>query len=88
MTWRTYSKGQLYDANDGTVVYYDAYSGDTHLLSDFAGYVMQLLDSEPRSTEELVNRASQDIAPEDIPDLESAITGVLQELVLLDIIKP
>mgnify|MGYP003666382939 CR=1 FL=1 len=88
MTWRTYSKGQLYDANESTVVYYDAYSGDTHLLSDFAGYVMQLLNSQPLSTEELVTRASQDIDPEDIPDLENAITGVLKELVLLDILKP
>jgi PqqD family protein of HPr-rel-A system len=88
MMWQTYSKGQLYDANESTVVYFDAYSGDTHLLSDFAGYVMQQLNNQPMSTEELVNRASRDIDPEDIPDLENAITGVLEELVLLDILKP
>ncbi|CAA0123456.1 Uncharacterised protein [Halioglobus japonicus] len=88
MTWRTYSKGQLYDANESTVVYFDAYSGDTHLLNDFAGYVMHQLSNQPLTTEELVNRASQGIEPEDIPELEKAITGVLEELVLLDILKP
>jgi hypothetical protein len=87
MTWRIHSNGRLYDANESTVVYFDSYSGDTHLLSDFAGYVMQKLINQPLSTEELVNQISPSIDAEDIPDLEEAVTGVLEELVLLDILK-
>ena len=87
MTWRVYSKGRLYDANESTVVYFDSYSGDTHLLSDFAGYVMQQLNEQPLTTAELVQKISSDVDSEDIPDLESAVTGVLEELVLLDILK-
>jgi PqqD family protein of HPr-rel-A system len=69
------------------VVYFDSYSGDTHLLSDFAGYVMQQLNDQPLTTAELVQQISPGVDSEDIPDLESAITGVLEELVLLDILK-
>ena len=85
--WRTYSKGQLYDANESTVVYFDSYSGDTHLLSDFAGFVMQQLSNQPRTTEDVVSQISLSIDPEEIPDLKAAVTGVLEELALLDILK-
>jgi hypothetical protein len=87
MTWRIYSKGQLYDANESTVVYFDSYSGDTHLLSDFAGFVMQQLSNQPLTTEEVVNQISLSVDSEGIPDLEEAVTGVLEELALLDILK-
>lgn len=87
MTWRTYSKGRLYDTNESTVVYFDSYSGDTHLLSDFAGFVMQQLSNQPLTTEEVVNQISLSIDSEEIPDLEDAVTGVLEELALLDILK-
>lgn len=69
------------------MVYFDSYSGDTHLLSDFAGFVMQQLSDQPLTTEEVVNLISLSVDPEDIPDLEQAVTGVLEELALLDILK-
>ncbi len=87
MMWRVHSQGRLYDAGEDTVVYFDPYSGDTHLLSDFAGYVMQQFDNRPLSTEDLVLRLSRAIDSADIPDLEEALTSVLEELVLLDILK-
>lgn len=87
MTWRIHSKGRLYDAHESTVVYFDPYSGDTHLLSDFAGFVMQKLDAQPLTTEELVQQISPSIDPEEIPDLEAMVSGVLEELVFLDILK-
>tara|TARA_B110000503_G_scaffold34861_2_gene56945 strand:+ start:75974 stop:76243 length:270 start_codon:yes stop_codon:yes gene_type:complete len=87
MTWRVYSKGRLYGANESTVVYFDSYSGDTHLLSDFAGYVMQLLCDKPLTTEELVNQISHSIDSEEIPDLQKVVINILEELVLLDILQ-
>lgn len=87
MTWRIHPKGLLYDARESTVVYFDAYSGDTHLLSDFAGFVMQQLGDQPLTTEELVKQITPSIDPEEIPDLEEMVTGVLEELVSLDILK-
>ena len=87
MTWRIHSKGRLYDAHESTVVFFDAYSGDTHLLSDFAGFVMQHLAAQPLTTEELVNQILPSIDPEEIPDLEEMVSGVLEELVFLDILK-
>lgn len=87
MTWRIHPKGLLYDAHESTVVYFDAYSGDTHLLSDFAGFVMQKLGNQPLTTEELVKQIAPSIDPEEIPDLEEMVNGVLEELVSLDILK-
>lgn len=87
MTWRIHPKGLLYDAHESTVVYFDAHSGDTHLLSDFAGFVMQQLGDQPLTTEELVKQIAPSIDPEEIPDLEEMVTGVLEELVSLDILK-
>jgi PqqD family protein of HPr-rel-A system len=87
MTRRLHSKGRIYDAQESTVVYFDAYSGDTHLLSDFAGFVVQQLDAQPLTTDELVNQISPSIDPQEIPDLEAMVSGILEELVSLDILK-
>lgn len=87
MTWRTHSKGRLYDANESTVVYFDSHSGDTHLLSDFAGFIMQQLNEQPLTTEALVQQISPSIDAEDIGELEAAVITVLEELVILDILK-
>jgi PqqD family protein of HPr-rel-A system len=87
MTWRIHPEGRLFDAHESTVVYFDAHSGDTHLLSDFAGYVMQQLGEQPLTTEELVKQIAPSIDPDEIPDLEEMVSGVLEELVSLDILK-
>ena len=87
MKWRIDSIGRFYDANEDTVVYFDSHSGDTHLLSDFAGFVMQQLDDQPLTTEELVNKISPTIESSTISELTKAISGVLEELVALNILK-
>lgn len=87
MTWLNSCTGRFYDSNEGTVVYFDSHSGDTHLLSDFAACVMQQFDNQPLTTEELVSKMSPTIEPGDIPDLTEAVAGVLEELVALDILK-
>jgi len=87
MMWRVHSKGRLYDANESTVVYFDSYSGDTHLLSDFAGYVMQQLSNQPLTTEELIDRISPSIDSGEFPDLATVVADVLEELLILDILK-
>jgi len=87
MKWRNESRGRFYDANESTVVYFDSHSGDTHLLSDFAAYVLQQFDHQPLTTDELVGQISATIVPENFPDLREALAGVLKELVALDILK-
>jgi hypothetical protein len=70
--------GRLYDANEDTVVYFYLHSGDTHLLSDFAAYVMQHLDDHPLTTEELVNKISPTVELSNIPELTKAVSGILE----------
>ena len=87
MKWRIESIGRFYDANESTVVYFDSHSGDTHLLSDFAAYLMRQLFEQPLTTEELVNQISHSIDTENISDLKATVSGVLEELLSLDILK-
>jgi len=85
--WRIESMGRFYDPAEDTVVYFDSHSGDTHLLSDFAAHIMQQLGDQHLNTEELVNRISPAIESSNIPELTMAVSGVLEELVALDILK-
>jgi PqqD family protein of HPr-rel-A system len=87
MKWQFHSVGRFYDANESTVVYFDSRSGDTHLLSDFAAFVLQQFGASPLTTESILQKLSLAIEfPED-EDLEQMVVGVLEELVSLDILK-
>ena len=87
MKWGLESKGRFYDANEGTVVYFDSHSGDTHLLSDFAAHVLQQFDARLLTIDELEYKILPTVEAEQLPELRGAITGVLNELVTLDILK-
>ncbi len=87
MKWRIESRGRFYDANESTVVYFDARSGDTHLLSDFAAHVLQQFEGQPLTTDELMDQISPTIESGQLPDLRGALRDVLKELVALDILK-
>ena len=87
MKWRKDYSGQFYDANESSVVYFDAHSGDTHLLSDFAAYVVQQFGDQSLTTEQLINQILPTIESGDTAQLTDTLPGVLEELVTLDIIK-
>ena len=87
MKWQIYSVGQFYDADEGMVVYFEPSSGDTHLVSDFAAYLIQLLAVQPMNIEELVSRISPDIDSGDPEEMTEATQGVLVELLTLNILK-
>lgn len=87
MKWRIESRGRIYDPGENAVVYFDTRSGDTHLLSDFAAHILDQFDERPLNIRELMARVSATIEPGHIPDLEAAVTGILTELVALDVLK-
>jgi hypothetical protein len=87
MKWRKDSSGRFYDANESSVVYFDSHTGDTHLLSDFAAYVVQQFGDQPLTTEQLTNQILPTIESGDTAQLIDALSGVLEELVTLDILK-
>ncbi|MEZ5501990.1 MAG: HPr-rel-A system PqqD family peptide chaperone [Halioglobus sp.] len=87
MKWRIRSIGRYYDANESTIVYFDSCSGDTHLLSDFAAHVLQQFSDRPLTTEELVNHISQSMESGELAVLERSVSGVLEQLVALDILQ-
>jgi PqqD family protein of HPr-rel-A system len=87
MKWRIDSMGRMYDPGEGMVVYFDPASGDTHLISDFAAYLIQQFADQPMEIGALINRISPDLDPEDLLELTQATPGVLEELVTLDILQ-
>lgn len=87
MKWRIEPMGRFYDANESTVVYFEVRSGDTHLLSDFAAYVIQQLGEQTLTTEELVNQISLDMESGELSVLKESVAGVIEQLVTMDILQ-
>ena len=88
MKWQLCSIGQFYDCSEETVVYFDSASGDTHLINDFAAYLIQQIANlnRPVCSEELITLITADIEPADLSELTLAIPDILSELAALDIV--
>lgn len=89
MSWKVESMGLFYACDESMVVYFDLASGDTHLVSDFAAYLIQRIarEARPVDCEELVSLIAADIEPADLPELTQAIPDILDELASLDIVE-
>jgi hypothetical protein len=87
MKWRAASEGQIYQCNEDSVVYFDPASGNTHLLSDFAGYLIEKLAGEAMDLEQIINQITPGIDSEYLPDIDKSIPQLLSELVALDVIE-
>lgn len=90
MKWHIDSAGQFYDCEENLVVYFDSASGDTHLISDFAAYLLQQIAGKghPLNEEEIIDLVTADIEPADLFELTKAIPDILGELAALDIVTP
>lgn len=91
MRWYVDPLGEFYDCNEDATVYFDPASGDTHLLKNFAAYLLKQLAAQPMGIEELTARISRDIDPRDLPDLsnlQNTIAELLDELTALDVVEP
>ncbi|NQX87741.1 MAG: HPr-rel-A system PqqD family peptide chaperone [Halioglobus sp.] len=86
MQWCIKTMGRFYDPNEDTVIYYDINSGDTHLLSDFAAYVITQFQEGPLTAEELTIKVSPCLETLDFSDLEKTIQDILEELSALNIL--
>ena len=88
MKWQICSLGQFYDCSEEMVVYFDSASGDTHLINDFAAYLIKQIANlnRPVCNEELITLITADIEPADLSELTLAIPDILSELAALDIV--
>jgi PqqD family protein of HPr-rel-A system len=87
MKWQIQSAGQTYDRGDESIIYYDPMSGGTHLISEFAGYLIQKIAGSPLSTEQVIELLSSDIDAEALTELQTAVPDILNQLAELDIIQ-
>ena len=88
MSWKIDSVGLFYSCGEGMEVYFDPASGDTHLVSEFAAYLIRQIagKNRPLDSEELISLIATDIEPADLPELIQAIPDILAELTSLDIV--
>lgn len=87
MSWYVHSTGQIFDANEGPVVFFHPESGDTHLLGEFAACVLQQLAAGPMTTGELVEHLAPLMEADSRDALSDSVGIVLEELVALDILS-
>lgn len=87
MLWQIESMGRFYDANEGSVVYFDPNTGDTHLLSDFAAFVIQQFTDQPLDSAELTKRLAPHVDLDEASELPQQIDGILAELHDLHIVQ-
>ena len=88
MAWQISSPGIFYDRDETVVVYYDAASGNTHLISEFAAYLIQQIASQdrPLDSDEIIKLVSSDIEPGNQTELNQTIPQIIGELATLDIV--
>ena len=88
MKWRACSQGKTYDTGDGFIVYFDPASGNTHLISDVAAYLLAELTIGPLSTEQIqVCLAAKGVSAS-AADETNHISAMIQELQSFDLIEP
>ena len=87
MKWHLGQMGQIYECGERTVVYFDPDSGDTHLLSDFAGFLIRELAGKTLTLQQIIDLVSQEVEPEGLPDIADHLPTVLNDLVALDVIE-
>lgn len=84
--WHIASAGRFYDANEETVIYYDPNSGDTHLLTDLAAFVVEKISGGATTESALLEQLAPHLDGEQV-DPKYLLDGVLQELQHLDIAR-
>ena len=87
MQWRITAPGRIYDSGEDSIVYFDPRSGDTHLLTSFAAFVIEQLTSEPMDIPALTDQAIPLAETERPENVRSAICAVIEELEQLDILE-
>jgi PqqD family protein of HPr-rel-A system len=89
MKWQINAVGRFYHPGEAMVVYYDSASGDTHLVNEFAAYLIQQFadQHQPMDIDSLIEHITHDIDPADLLELTQSTPAILAELVTLDILQ-
>lgn len=85
--WHLERMGRIYDCGEDTVIYFDTRSGDTHLISLFAAFLLESLAGRSLTLQQIEAVAAEDTNPDDMEALGPAIIESLDTLVDLDIVE-
>ena len=86
MKWQIAPNGRTYDPGEDTVVYFDADSGDTHLISEFAALIIQQFAGRDVESGEIIELLSKQVDPELATEIPEAVPRIMDELAALSIV--
>ena len=86
MRWHVDVIGEFYECEESSVAYYSPDNGDTHLLSEFAAYIIRQLSSEPITIDQLVERISPVVDPQELTDIARQLPQLLDQLLTIEIV--
>ena len=86
MKWQITPNGRTYDPGEDTVVYFDADSGDTHLISEFAAIIITKFAGRSAEAREIIALLANQVDPELAPELPEAVPRIMDELAALSIV--
>ena len=87
MQWRITTPGQVYDAGEDSIVYFDPRSGDTHLLGSFAAFIIEQLKTESLDLATLTERTTPLADSDNLEELRESISAVIEELEEMEILE-
>ena len=86
MKWQVTPNGRTYDPGENTVVYFDADSGDTHLVSELAAIIIGQFAGRSAEAGEIIELLANQVDPELAPELPEAVPRIMDELAALSIV--
>lgn len=87
MKWQITTMGRIYDPGEGSAVYYDHRTGDTHLLTDFAAFLISQLGSQAHSEQDVVETIREHFEADEQTSVPELVHQVLKDLHALDIVQ-
>ena len=86
MKWQVTPNGRTDDPGEDTVVYFDADSGDKHLISEFAAIIITQFAGRSVEAGEIIELLANQVDPELAPELPEAVPKIMDELAALSIV--
>ncbi|MCX2980958.1 HPr-rel-A system PqqD family peptide chaperone [Halieaceae bacterium IMCC14734] len=87
MQWCASAPGKTFEDEEGLVVYFSQGSGSTHLITEVAAFILEVLAMGPATTDELLHQIA--IGADDITEqeLQESVHELLEELQASELIE-
>ena len=85
--WCASGPARTFEDEEGLVVYFNQGSGSTHLVTEIAAFILQLLAERPFSTDELLQRMASEAGDITEQELRETVQELLEDLQASELIE-